>query len=391
MDLLEYQAKELLKGYGLQFEKGVVVTKPEEVATALERFHGDLVAVKAQIRAGGRGKAGGIKLLRDPLEIETFAKALLGTRLATHQTTDAGAYVGALYLEKACAIEREFYLSFMLDRASKSIALVFSGRGGVEVESVSENDRHRCEIDTHLGIQSYHVQAVLNAFQLSDVYRFKVTKLLTALLDAFLSHDATLLEINPLVLTQEGNLRVLDVKLSIDDNARYRQNTYVTPDVHHDSSECEAEALGVSYVKLGGNIGCLVNGAGLAMATMDTLELAGGRTANFLDVGGSATSEMVKASIALILKDPSVEGLFVNIFGGIMQCDTIASALVEAQEEMAIGIPIVVRLEGRNKAEGMELLSRSSKAVYPAATLDAGVDCIVDLVKRGGQHERICQ
>lgn len=378
MDLLEFKSKEWIRQYGIDVPEGIVIGDAKDVVTLSDRFP---LAAKVQIRAGGRGKAGGVKVCHDVTTAEAFCKQWLGKRIVTKQTDVTGEWVHQVYMEKAVTAQREFYLSIVIDRDKKCPVLLFSKWGGVEVESKG-GEMYQLPLDLFLGIRQFHVTSVLKGLGLEESQRYNVEKTLQGLWSMFLDIDATLIEINPLALTDSGALMALDAKVSIDDSARFRQQAlFEKAPVSESLQVKEAEAIGVSYVKLDGNIGCLVNGAGLAMATMDAIASAGGTCANFLDVGGSATEEKVQKAIGLLLEDTQVKGIFINIFGGIMQCDTIVGALLKAVDAYRIHMPIVIRLEGANKNEALDQLRKAKVSLNWENTLDGAVDKIVALVE----------
>lgn len=388
MNIHEYQAKLLMRQYGLPISAGYVAYSPGEVESAADLLGGEVCVVKAQVHAGGRGKAGGVKLAKNSREAREYGSKILGMTLVTPQTGAKGKLVRKVYVEKGTAIAREFYLSLLVDRASRCISIIASTEGGMEIEEVAHKSPEkivRVSIDPAVGIQNF--QCLTLGFRLGlDAAKAKeLGAVVKTLYRMFLERDMSLLEINPLVLTKEGGFIILDAKCGFDDNALYRQpqiREFVDYD-EQDQRDVEAGKLGLSYVSLDGNIGCMVNGAGLAMATMDIIQFCGGKPANFLDVGGGATKEKVTEAFKLILADSSVKGILVNIFGGIMKCDVIATGIIEAAKELSVKVPLVVRLQGTNVELGRDLLAKSGLKITPADTMDDAAKKIVDAVKKG--------
>jgi succinyl-CoA synthetase beta subunit len=371
MDIHEYQAKELLARYGVPVQPGGVAYTAAEAAAVATRLGGDLWVVKAQIHAGGRGKAGGVKLVRTPEEAGEAAKGMLGKRLVTHQTGPQGRDVKRVYVEAASDIARELYLALSIDRTSGRTTLIAAAEGGVEIEELAARAPDKImqlAIDPATGIEPFHGRRI--AFELGlEAPQVKATvELVNGLYRAFGELDAALIELNPLVLTGAGRLVALDAKMGFDDNALFRHPEIeaLRDEDEEDPIEREGAKNSLSYVKLDGNIGCMVNGAGLAMATMDIIKLYGGSPANFLDVGGGATRERVTAAFKLILSDPNVEAILVNIFGGIARCDVIAEGVVAAAREVNLHVPLVVRLEGTNVELGRKILSQSGLPIITA-------------------------
>jgi succinyl-CoA synthetase beta subunit len=385
MNIHEYQAKELLKRFGVPVPKGKVASNPQE-AGAVARELGGACVVKAQIHAGGRGKAGGVKLVKSPEEAEKVAADLLGKILVTHQTGPQGREVRRLLIEEGLPIEREFYLAMVLDRAVAKVTVIASTEGGVEIEEVAQNNPEKIikeVIDPAVGLLPFQCRRLAYSLGISQERIGNFTRLLQALARAFVEFDCSLTEINPLVLTKDGNLFALDAKINVDNNALFRQ-----PEIEslrdlneEDPKEYEASRLGLSYISLDGNIACMVNGAGLAMATMDIIKICGGEPANFLDVGGGATKERVTEAFKILLSDKRVKGVLVNIFGGIMRCDVIAQGVVDAARAVSVTVPLVVRLQGTNVAEGRKILSDSGLAIIPAETMAEAGEKIVQAVK----------
>ena len=375
MNIHEYQAKALLHDYGATVAEGGVAENPQEAAAHAQSLGGDTFVVKAQIHAGGRGKGGGIKLVKTLQELHAEADRMLGKPLATPQTGPKGRLVRRVYVVKDTTIARELYLSLLVDRGSGRVAFVASTEGGVDIEAVAAKTPEKIvtlTVDPATGISDFHGRVIAAALKLEGALAKQCGSLVKSLYQLFIEKDASLVEINPLVVTKEGNLLCLDAKIGFDDNALFRHpDIAAMRDIHEeDPAEVEAGNLGLSYVKLDGSIGCMVNGAGLAMATMDIIKLYGGEPANFLDVGGGATKERVTEAFKIILSDPHVKAILVNIFGGIMRCDVIAEGVIAAAREMHITVPLVVRLEGTNVERGKQLLRESGLAIIPADDLD---------------------
>jgi len=378
LNVHEYQAKELLRQYGVAVPAGELATTPAEAEEAARALGVPLMVVKAQVHAGGRGKAGGIKLARSVAEVKTAASEILGLTLRSKQTGPEGKLVRKVYVEAGSDIERELYLAIVLDRAAEKLAVIASTEGGMEIEEVAATAPekiHTVHIDPNFGISGYQIRQVgfglgLEAAQVQQLEHF-----LGGLYRLFVETDASLAEINPLVVTADGALLALDAKLNFDDNALYRHaelRDLRDPD-EEDSREREAKEIDLAYVGLDGNIGCMVNGAGLAMATLDMIQVCGGSPANFLDAGGGADKEKIAQAFKLILRDENVRAILVNIFGGIVRCDLIAEGVVAAASELGIEVPLVVRLQGTNAEQGRTLLAESGLEITPAETLrDAG-------------------
>ena len=386
MNIHEYQAKELLGAYDAPVAQGRVAETAEEAAKLARELSGQAFVVKAQIHAGGRGKGGGIKLVKSLEELHAEAHRMLGKPLITPQTGPKGRLVRRVYVVEDAAIGRELYLSLLVDRGSGRVAFVASTEGGVDIEAVAANTPEKIftlTVDPASGISDFHGRAIAAALKLDGALAKQCGALVKALYRVFVEKDASLIEINPLVVTKEGNLLCLDAKMGFDDNALFRHKDIAgLRDVHEeDPAEVEASDLGLSYVKLDGTIGCMVNGAGLAMSTMDIIKLYGGEPANFLDVGGGASKERVTEAFKIILSDPHVKAVLVNIFGGIMRCDTIAEGVIAAAREMQIKVPLVVRLEGTNVELGRALLRDSGLAIIPADDLDDAAKKAVAAVK----------
>ena len=386
MNIHEYQAKDLLRAYGAPVADGRIAETAAEAKRAAKDLKTDLLVVKAQIHAGGRGKGGGIKLVKTGEELHAEANRMLGKPLVTPQTGPKGRVVRRVYIVEDTTIARELYLSLLVDRATGRVAFIASTEGGVNIEEVAAETPEKIlaiDVDPAIGMSPFYGRLIAAAFGLDGDLGKQCGKLVASLYRLFMEKDASLIEINPLVVTKEGNLVCLDAKMSFDDNALFRHPDIAElRDVHEeDPAEVEASEHDLSYVKLDGNIGCMVNGAGLAMSTMDIIKLYGGEPANFLDVGGGATKERVTEAFKIILSDPHVEGVLVNIFGGIMRCDTIAEGVIAAAREVKLAVPLVVRLEGTNVERGKKLLQESGLAIIPADDLDDAAKKIVAAVK----------
>ncbi len=385
MNIHEYQAKALLKDYGVSVLPGQVAYTPEEAEAAARALGGPIWVVKAQIHAGGRGKGGGVKLARSVEEVRQLADQMLGMTLVTHQTGPGGRQVRRVYVEDGCEIARELYLAAVIDRAEARLTLMASTEGGVDIEEVAARTPEKIikvAIDPAVGFQPFHGRQIAFGLALEGKQVSKAVSFMRGVCRAFTELDASLIEINPLVVTEGGDLVALDAKMNFDGNALYRQQKVVQlRDLdEEDPHEIEASRHELNYIKLDGNIGCMVNGAGLAMATMDIIKLYGGAPANFLDVGGGASKERVTAAFKLLLSDPKVEGVLVNIFGGIMRCDVIAEGIVAAAREVNIGVPLVVRLEGTNVDLGKQILSQSGLPITAASDLADAAQKVVSAV-----------
>ncbi len=397
MNIHEYQAKQLLAKFGIGIPAGHAALSVEEAVAGAKQLPGPLYVVKAQIHAGGRGKGkfvelpadakGGVRLAKSIEEVEAHAAEMLGNTLVTIQTGEAGKQVNRLYITDGVDIASEYYLSMVVDRASGRIAMIVSTEGGMDIEDVAHNTPEKITtitIDPAAGFMPHHGRAVAFALKLSGDLNKQAQKLARQLFDAFVALDCEMLEINPLVETIDGKLLVLDTKMSFDSNALYRHPDVeaMRDETEEDPMEVEASKYDLAYIKLDGNIGCMVNGAGLAMATMDIIKLNGAFPANFLDVGGGANKEKVTAAFKIILSDPAVEGILVNIFGGIMRCDTIAEGIVAAAREVDLSVPLVVRLEGTNVQLGKDILANSGLPIVPADDLGDAARKIVAEVKQ---------
>ncbi|MDC7703539.1 ADP-forming succinate--CoA ligase subunit beta [Vogesella indigofera] len=386
MNLHEYQAKELLAKYGLPVQKGILANSPEEAAAAYDKLGGKFAVVKAQVHAGGRGKAGGVKVVKSREEAAEVAKSLIGTNLVTYQTDAAGQPVhSVLVCEDMYPVQRELYLGAVVDRGSQRVVFMVSTEGGVEIEKVAEETPEKIikvEVDPLVGMQPFQARDCAFALGLSGKQIGEFTKLMLGAYDAFVSNDFALFEVNPLALRENGELACVDGKINLDSNALYRHPELLAQRDKSQENEREVKAseFDLNYVALEGNIGCMVNGAGLAMATMDIIKLKGGQPANFLDVGGGATKERVIEAFKLILADTSVKGVLINIFGGIVRCDMIAEAIIAAVKEVNVTVPVVVRLEGNNAELGAKILDESGLKLTSAQGLNDAAEKIVAAV-----------
>jgi len=386
MNIHEHQAKDVLRGYGVAVPKGGAAFSVDEAVKIAKSLPGAIYVVKAQIHAGGRGKGGGVKLAKSVDEVRELATEMLGMKLITHQTGPSGKEVKRLYVEEGCDIARELYLSVVIDRGTSRIAVMASTEGGMDIEAVAEVKPEKIMtlvIDPVAGLQGHHARRLAFGLGLEGKQVGSAVKLISALYNAFVETDASLVEINPLVVTGAGEVIALDAKMNFDDNALYRH-----PDIEEmrdpseeEPVELEAAEAELNYIRLDGSIGCMVNGAGLAMATMDIIKLNGGEPANFLDVGGGATKERVTQAFKLILSDGNVEGILVNIFGGIMRCDIIAEGVVAAAREVELAKPLVVRLAGTNVEQGKQIMADSGLTIIPADDLGDAAAKIVNAVK----------
>ncbi|HEY2179456.1 MAG TPA: ADP-forming succinate--CoA ligase subunit beta [Caulobacteraceae bacterium] len=386
MNIHEHQAKAVLAEFGVPVPRGTAVFSVEEAVAAGEKLGGPVWVVKAQIHAGGRGKGGGVKVVRSLADLRAEAERMLGMTLITHQTGPKGRIVRRLYIEEGAAIERELYLSLLVDRETSWVAVVASTEGGMDIEEVAKSSPEKIvtlTLDPATGPWPHHAALLAKALGIAGDQAKQIRVLLSGLYKAFTAKDMSLLEVNPLIVTGEGKLVVLDAKVSFDDNALYRHPDVVAlrDESEEDAKEIEAARHELSYIALDGEIGCMVNGAGLAMATMDIIKLYGAEPANFLDVGGGASKEKVTAAFKIITADPNVKGILVNIFGGIMRCDIIAEGVVAAVREVGLKVPLVVRLEGTNVELGKNILSNSGLDVIAANDLADGAEKIVRAVK----------
>ena len=386
MDIHEHQAKELLRDYNIPTPKGKAVFSVDDALLAAKELPGPVYVVKAQIHAGGRGKAGGVKVVNDLEAVKNAAETILGQKLITHQTSSEGKLVQRLYIEDGCDIDSEYYFSMVIDRVSSRVSVIASTEGGMDIEKVAEENPEKIlsfNIDPTTGFQPFHSRLIANSLNLSGTSFKQAGNFFSQLYKLFTESDASLLEINPLVLTSENSLIALDAKMSFDNNALYRHPKIMAlrDETEEDPAEILASKYDLAYIKLDGTIGCLVNGAGLAMATMDIIKLKGSSPANFLDVGGSATKEKVTEAFKIILSDEAVKGILVNIFGGIMRCDIIAEGVVAAAKALSLNKPLVVRLAGTNVEEGKKILSDSGLKITPADDLDDAAMKIVSAVR----------
>lgn len=386
MNVHEYQAKELLRSYGVPVPNGIAAFTVEEAVDASEQLSGPIKVVKAQIHAGGRGKAGGVKLAKSQEEVKEYATELLGKTLVTHQTGPEGKVVQRLLVEEGCAIDKEYYLGIVLDRVTGRVVIMGSSEGGMDIEDVAEATPEKIikeVVDPAVGLQGFQARKLAFAMGVPVKLVNKFVGMVTKLYNFFVDKDCSIAEINPLVTTKDGEVLALDAKLNFDSNALYRHADIVAlrDETEEDPREVEASKSDLNYIALDGNIGCLVNGAGLAMATMDIIKHFSGDPANFLDVGGGATKEKVTEAFKLILSDENVKGIFVNIFGGIMKCDVIAEGIVAATKEVGLELPLVVRLEGTNVDAGKQILKDSGLAITAATSMADGAEKIAALVK----------
>jgi succinyl-CoA synthetase beta subunit len=386
MNLHEYQAKQILKKHGLPVLAGYLCYTAGEVEAAADNLGGGVCVVKAQVHAGGRGKAGGVKVAKTATEARTHGEKILGMTLVTPQTGAQGKLVRKVYVEAGCNIAKEYYLSLLVDRAKRCISIIASTEGGMEIEEVAHKTPEKIltvKIDPKVGLQGFQSLKLAVELGLPAETRKPFGELMKGLYSVFTSYDLAMLEINPLVLTKENTFVVLDAKVSVDDSALFRQPLLKTMSDYdeQDARDLRAQKYGLNYIGLDGNIGCLVNGAGLAMATMDIIKSFGGEPANFLDVGGGATKENVTEAFRILLSDANVKGILVNIFGGIMKCDVIATGVIEAAKEVGLKVPLVVRLQGTNVELGRKMLAESGLAITPADTMDDAAKKIVALAK----------
>jgi succinyl-CoA synthetase beta subunit len=381
----EYQAKSVLAQFGVPVPRGEVAFTAEEAVAAAKRLGTAVTVVKAQIHAGGRGKGGGVKVARSTSEVEQLAKQMIGMTLVTHQTGPEGRKVGRLLIEEGLEIDRELYLSILIDRASVSPVVIASAAGGMDIEEVAAREPEKIlreHINPGIGIVPFQGRKLAFGMGLSGSVANKLVKLLDAIYKAFVETDASMIEINPLILTKGGDLLALDAKVSFDDNALYRHpNLRELRDIaEEDPLEVEASKYSLNYIRLDGNIGCMVNGAGLAMATMDIIKLAGGEPANFLDVGGGASAEQIKNAFRILMADTNVKTVLINIFGGILRCDVLAQGVIAAVTELHVRVPIVVRMEGTNVEEGKRMLRESGLSFTTADSMDEAAESVVALV-----------
>ena len=386
MNIHEHQAKQILKEFGIEVPNGVFALSVEDLIKKAKQLNTEKYVLKAQIHAGGRGKAGGVKILNNIDELTKASKELLGKKLITPQTGSEGKEVKRLYVEESSSIEKEFYLSCLVDRESSKIAFISSDQGGMDIEEVAKNNPDKI-ITTKLNIgediSESDCEKIIKIFNLKDNSKIAAISLIKSIYKMFISADASLVEINPLILTKDKKIVCLDAKINFDDNSLYRHPEILKlRDLNEENpTEIEASKHNLSYIKLDGNIGCMVNGAGLAMATMDIIKLYGKEPANFLDVGGGASKEKVSAALKIILSDKNVKGILINIFGGIMKCDVLANGVVDAAKEIKIKVPLVVRLAGTNFKEGKNILDNSGLKIISAENLDDAAKKIVEAIK----------
>ena len=386
MKIHEYQAKAILAKYGGPVPQGEVIFAAADATAVAERLGGGTVVVKAQIHAGGRGKGGGVKVVKGPAEARAAAEKILGMNLVTHQTGPSGQVVRSLLIEQGLKIKRELYLGIVLDRASERLVLMVSPEGGVEIEKVAEETPERIFkefVHPGIGLSAYQGRKLAFALGLEGPQVTQAVKMMTALYQAYVSTDASLLEINPLIVTEDGNLLALDAKMSFDDNALFRHPAFkdMRDTSEEDPLEVEASKFNLNYIKLDGTIGCMVNGAGLAMATMDIIKLAGGEPANFLAVGGGANAEQIKNAFRILMMDKAVAAVFINIFGGILRCDILAEGVIAAVKDLGVPVPIVIRMEGTNVEKGKQMLEESGLNFTTADTMSEGAEKVVALAK----------
>ncbi|NSL51198.1 ADP-forming succinate--CoA ligase subunit beta [Calidifontibacillus erzurumensis] len=386
MNIHEYQGKEILRQYGVAVPNGKVAFTVEEAVEAAKTLNSNVWVVKAQIHAGGRGKAGGVKVAKSLEEVKQYAEELLGKTLVTHQTGPEGKEVKRLLIEEGCDIKKEYYIGLVLDRAISRVVMMASEEGGTEIEEVAARTPEKIfkeVIDPAVGLQPFQARRLAYKINIPNELVNKAVQFMMGLYNAYIDKDCSIAEINPLVVTGDGNVMALDAKLNFDSNALYRhKDVEALRDLdEEDPKEIEASKYDLSYIALDGNIGCMVNGAGLAMATMDIIKYYGGEPANFLDVGGGATAEKVTEAFKIILSDPNVKGIFVNIFGGIMRCDVIATGVVEAAKQVGLKVPLVVRLEGTNVELGKKILAESDIEIVAAESMADGAEKIVSLVR----------
>ena len=387
MNIHEYQAKEILKEFGAPVSKGIVIFNLDELEKKISQLQSKEYVLKAQIHAGGRGKAGGVKLIKNLPDLINESKKMMGKILVTHQTGPEGKQVKRLYIEEASNISKEFYLSCLVDRETSKIAFISSTEGGMDIEKVAQETPDKIitnKIDLNeSGPSNDEIEKIISVFRLSEKQKQTAYKLIKSLYEIIISKDANLIEINPLILTKSNELICLDAKMNFDDNAIFRRpEIYELRDLNEeDPTEIEASKYDLAYIKLNGSIGCMVNGAGLAMATMDIIKLYGKEPANFLDVGGGASKEKVAAAFKLILSDKNVKGILINIFGGIMRCDVLAQGVVDAAKEINLKVPLVVRLAGTNFKEGKAILDKSNLKILSASDLNDAAKKIVEAIK----------
>ena len=386
MNIHEHQAKELLKKYGANVPNGVFALTVKDILEKAKNLNSQKLVLKAQIHAGGRGKAGGVKILNDISELEKESNNLLGKKLITHQTGPSGKIVKRLYVEETSDIDKEFYLSCLVDRGSSKIAFISSDQGGMDIEEVAKKNPNKIntiKVDFNKSISDLDCEKVIKIFDLKPDQSLEAMNIVKSIYKLFIDLDASMVEINPLILTKQGKIICLDAKINFDDNALFRHpEISALRDLNEeDPTEIEASKYDLSYIKLDGSIGCMVNGAGLAMATMDIIKLYGEEPANFLDVGGGASKEKVSEALKIIISDKNVKGILINIFGGIMKCDVLAQGVVDAAKEVKINVPLVVRLAGTNFEKGKDILDRSGLKIISATDLNSAAEKIVNEIK----------
>jgi len=386
MNIHEYQAKEILREFGAPVSNGIVIKSIKEIKNKISELKSKEFVLKAQIHAGGRGKAGGVKLIKNKSELEGEAEKMMGKTLITHQTGPVGKKVKTLYIEEASEISKEFYLSCLIDRETSKIAFISSTEGGMDIEKVASQTPEKIittKIDFKEEIEIKEIEKIISPFKFKDSQKQQALNLVSAIYKILIQKDASLIEINPLIITKNEKIICLDAKMNFDDNAIFRRPEILKlRDLNEeDPKEIEASKHDLAYIKLNGSIGCMVNGAGLAMATMDIIKLYGHEPANFLDVGGGASKEKVSAAFKLILSDQNVKGILINIFGGIMQCDVLAQGVVDAAKEINLSVPLVVRLAGTNFKEGKLILENSNLKILSASDLNDAAKKIVDAIK----------
>ena len=386
MNIHEHQAKELLKKYGANVPNGIFALTVKDILEKAKNLNSQKLVLKAQIHAGGRGKAGGVKILNDIGELEKESNNLLGKKLITHQTGPSGKIVKRLYVEEPSDIDKEFYLSCLVDRGSSKIAFISSDQGGMDIEEVAKKNPNKIntiKVDFNKSISDLDCEKVIKIFDLKPDQSLEAMNIVKSIYKLFIDLDASMVEINPLILTKQGKIICLDAKINFDDNALFRHpEISALRDLNEeDPTEIEASKYDLSYIKLDGSIGCMVNGAGLAMATMDIIKLYGEEPANFLDVGGGASKEKVSEALKIIISDKNVKGILINIFGGIMKCDVLAQGVVDAAKEVKINVPLVVRLAGTNFEKGKDILDRSGLKIISATDLNSAAEKIVNEIK----------
>jgi succinyl-CoA synthetase beta subunit len=387
MKIHEYQAKQIMSKFNIPVPKGGVAKTAEEARAVASQIGGSRFVVKAQIHAGGRGKGGGIKTAESPAAVETIAKTMLGSKLVTPQTGSEGKVVHTVLVEQAVDIAQEMYLGITVDRGKECVVLIASKEGGMEIEELAKRSPEKIVkewVDPGVGLRPFQVGKISFALELDATARKSITQFITNLYKLFVDKDCSLAEINPLVTTRDGQVLALDAKLNFDDNALYRRKDVaeLRDILEEEPLEVEATKYNLNYIKLDGNVGCMVNGAGLAMATMDVIKLAGGMPANFLDVGGGATAEMVKHGLEILISDPKVEAILINIFGGILRCDTLAKGLIEATSAIKLNVPVVIRMEGTNVEIGRKMLNESGLSMIVAETMKEAAQKVIASIQR---------